>query len=123
MIEQKISKLNSYFEEQISLYKQCNEKLLADDRMDEAVFEKVRANVYDNFRTIFSVADKTGKGDAEAVKRFFILKLQQTPSNWTAAYNQAREHDDTAKMQIEQIKLDTAEKIKNRFTAIWEGEE
>ena len=51
MIEQKVSMLNSYFEGQIALCGQRNKELLADERMDEATFEKVKANVYDIFRT------------------------------------------------------------------------
>lgn len=123
MIEQKVSKLNSYFDKQISLCKQCNKNLLADDCTDEAAFEKVKANVYDIFRTIFSVAVKTGKGDSEAVKRFFILKIEQIPSNWITAYNKAKQHSDTVKMQIEQIKLDTVGEIKEMFATIWEEKE
>lgn len=122
MMEQKISKLNSYFDKKISLCERCSKKLQTDDRADEAAFEKIKANIYDIFRTILSVAVKTGKGDAEAVRRFFILKIQQIPSNWAAAYKQAEEHDDAVKMQIEQIKLDTAGEIKKIFTAIWEEE-
>lgn len=123
MIEQKISKLNSYFNKKISLCEQCNKKLLADDRADEAVFEKVKANIYDIFRTIFSVAIKNGKDDAEAIKRFFVLKTEQIPLNWSVAYNQAKKYDDTVKMQIEQIKLDVVDEIKKTFAAIWEEEE
>lgn len=120
MIEQKVSKINSYFDEKISLCEQCNKKLLADDRTDEAVFEKVKANIYDVFRTIFSVAVKSGKGDSEAVKRFFLLKTEQIPSNWAIAYNKAEQHGDGAKMQIEQTKLETAGEIKEIFEMIWE---
>ena len=69
MIEQKASRLNDYFDAQISLCEQRGKKLLADDRTDEANFEKVKANIYDIFRTIFSVAVKAGRGDAEAVDR------------------------------------------------------
>ena len=123
MIEQKISKLNGYFDKEISLCEQRSKNLLADDRADEAAHEKIKANVYDIFRTILSVAVKTGKGDPEAVSRFFFLKIQQIPSNWTTAYDQARQHDDTAKMQVEQIKLDTAARIRETFTTIWEEEE
>ena len=97
--------------------------MLAEERGDEADFEKVKANIYDIFRTIFSVAVKAGRGDAEAVKRFFILKIEQIPSNWVSAYNKARQHDDAVKMQIEQIKLDTAREIKETFEMIWEEEE
>ena len=63
MIEQKVSKLNDYFEVQIALCGQRNKELLADERMDEATFEMVKANVYDIFRAILSVAVKTCKGD------------------------------------------------------------
>ena len=120
MIEQKISKLNSYFDKEISLCKHRSENLLADDRADEAAHEKIKANVYGIFRTILSVAVKTGKGDPDAVRHFFFLKIQQIPSNWTTAYDQARQHDDTVKMQVEQIKLDTVGSIRETFTAIWE---
>lgn len=123
MIGQKVSKLNSYFDKQISFCEECNKKMLAEDRTDEAAFEKVKSNVYDIFRTIFSVAVETGKGDSEAVKRFFILKSEQIPSNWTAAYNKAKQHNDTVKMRIEQIKLDTVGEIREMFATIWEGEE
>ena len=62
MIEQKISKLNSYFDKEISLCEQHSKNLLADDRADEAAHAKIPANVYDIFRTILSVAVKTGTG-------------------------------------------------------------
>ena len=39
MTEQKGSKLNSYFDKQISLCEDCNKKMLTDDRTDEAAFE------------------------------------------------------------------------------------
>lgn len=123
MMEQKVSRLNSYFEQQILLCEQCNKKLLADDRTDEAVFEKIKANVYDIFRTVFSAVVKSGENDPEAVRRFFVLKTEQIPSNWLAAYDKAKQYDDAAKMRIEQIKLDTASEIKEMFLEIWEGEE
>ena len=120
MIEQKISKLNGYFDKEISLCEQRSKNLLADDRADEVAHEKIKANVYGIFHTILSVAVKTGKGDPDAVRHFFFLKIQQIPSNWTTAYDQARQHDDTVKMQVEQIKLDTVGSIRETFTAIWE---
>ncbi len=123
MMEQKVLKLNSYFDKQILLCGQCNKKLLTDDRTDEAVFEKIKANVYDIFRTVFSAAVKSSKGDPEEVERFFMLKAEQIPSNWVIAYNNAKQYDDAAKMRIEQIKLDTVGEIKKMFETVWEGEE
>ena len=123
MIEQKASRLNDYFDAQISLCEQRGKKLLADDRTDEANFEKVKANIYDIFRTIFSAGAKSCKDDSEAVKRFFMLKIQQIPTTWTEAYNKAKQHNDGVKMRIEQIKLDTAGEIRETFAEIWEEEE
>ena len=123
MIEQKVFKLNSYFEEQIAMCGQRNKELLADEHTDEATFEKVKANVYDIFRTILSAAVKNGKGDPDAVRRFFVQKTEQIPSSWETAYNKAKENNDAVKMCLEQIKLDTIGEIKENFAKTWEGAE
>lgn len=123
MIEQKVSKLNRYFEEQIAMCNQRNKKLLDDERPDEATFEKVKANVYDIFRTILSVAVKTSKGEPDAVRRFFVQKTEQILSSWVTAYDKAKQHNDTVKMCLEQIKLDTIGEIKENFAKTWEGAE
>ena len=123
MIEQNVSKLNDYFNDQIAVCDRRNKELLADERMDEATFETVKANVYDIFRTILSVAVKTCKGDPGAVQRFFVQKAEQIPSNWTVSYEKAKENNDAIKMQIEQIKLDTIHEIRENFAKIWEGAE
>ena len=123
MIDQKISKLNSWFDEKIALCGQRNQKLTADERADEAIFEKVKANIYDVFRTVFSVAVRTGNGNADAVKAFFIQRAEQIPASWAAAMEKAREHNDTVRMQTEQIKLDTIDEIREEFAKVWEGAE
>ena len=102
---------------------QRNKKLLDDERTDEATFEKVKANVYDIFRTILSVAVKTSKGDPDAVRRFFVQKTEQIPSSWVTAYDKAEQHNDTVKMRLEQIKLDTIGEIRENFAKTWEGAE
>lgn len=123
MIEQKISKLNRYFEEQIAMCSQRNKELIADDRTDEATFEKVKANVYDIFRTILSVAIKNSKGDSDAVKIFFVEKIEQIPSSWVDSCEKAKQHNDVVKMSVEQIKLDTISEIKEYFEKVWEEAE
>lgn len=123
MIEEKVSKLNSYFEEQIAICGRRNKELLDDERTDEANFEKVKGNVYDIFRTILSVAVKTSQGDSNAVQHFFVQKAQQIPSSWVTSYDKAKQHNDMVKMQIEQIKLDAIGEIKEKFAKIWEGAE
>ena len=122
-MEQKVSELNSYFAERISRCEQRNQELLADERKDEAIFEKVKANIYDIFRTWLSVAVRIHKGDADAVKSFFIQRAEQIPASWEAAYEKAKEHGDTVRMQTEQVKLDVVREARAKFDEIWgEGE-
>ncbi len=120
MNEQK-RKLVSWFDEQITICKQRSELFAADDRMDEGNMEKVRANVYDIFKTILSVAEKVCGEDNLAIKNFLLQKAEQIPANWATAYEKARQHEDVEKMHIESIKLDTIREIKDMFLQIWEG--
>ena len=119
-MKERIETLNHYFDQQIDQYNQHIGVLQADERRDEANLEKVRANVYDIFRTILSVAEKTCKDDPDAMKQFFWKKTEQIPANWVTSYDKAREHGDVVKMQIEQIKLDTVGEIRQVFKQIWE---
>lgn len=122
-MEQNVERVNRYFAERIAQCEQRNRALLADERMDEAVFEKVKANIYDVFRTVFAVAVKTGGDDPDAARRFFDQKAEQIPASWAMARDQARQHQDTVKMRVEQIKLDTAEEVRQSFARIWEATE
>ena len=58
-----------YLDEKIAACKQRSKQLTADDRTDEGNFEKVRANVYEIFKTILSVAEKVCKEDELAKVR------------------------------------------------------
>ena len=121
-MKQRIEKLNAYFSEQIAQCNKRREQLLADDRSDEANFEKIRANVFDIFRTILSVAEKTGKNES-AVKRFFLSRAEQIPAAWRASLEQAQKHEDTVKVRIESIKLKAKDEIISTFINIWEEAE
>ena len=123
MTDQKVSAMNAWFEEKIARCGRRNQELHEDGREDEAVFEKVKANIYDIFRTVLSVAVKTGSGDADAVKDFFVRRTEQIPVGWAAAREKAKEHQDVTRMQTEQIKLDTIQEIREAFARIWEGAE
>ena len=80
-------------------------------REDEAVFEKIRANVYGIFRTILFAAQHACE-NGENAQRFCEDKLDQIPEKWTAAYEEAKRHGDISRMVMESIKLDTARKIR-----------
>lgn len=113
-------KLESYLDERIAACRQRSRLLTADGRMDEGNFEKIRANVYEIFKTILSVAERVCGEDDLARKRFFLQKAEQIPASWAVSYEKARQHGDTEKMHIESIKLDTIQEIKDMYMQIWE---
>ena len=123
MTDQKVRKLNSWFEEKIAQCGRRNQELNEDGRADEAIFEKVKANIYDVFRTVLSVAVKTGNGNPDAVQTFFVQRAEQIPAGWAAALEKAKAHHDIARIQTEQIKLDTISEIRKEFDRIREGAE
>ena len=122
MTEQKIEKMNRFFADRIAGCDRHSRELKADERGDEAVLDKVRANIYDVFRTVLSAAVKAGRGDPEAVSRFYSEKLEVIPAGWADAYEKARTHNDAVKMQIESIKLDAVADIREYFNRIREEE-
>lgn len=111
----------SYFEERIADCRERRSLLAADCRKDEADFEKIRENIYEIFKTVFSVSMKAGGSDPAAVQQHFLEKLEQIPINWRESFLKAEQHGDTETMVIEQLKLKTAEEIKNAFLVLKEG--
>lgn len=118
-MEEKIAGMNTFFEERIAECGQRKQALLADNREDEGTFETIRANIYDIFRTVFSVAVKNGGENGENVQSFFAARIRQIPSNWVAAQEKARAHQEEDKAYLEQIKLDAVADIRENFAKIW----
>ena len=113
-------KFESYLDEQIAACKRRSKLLAEDDRVDEGNLEKVRANVYEIFKTILSVAERVCGKDGSAKRVFFLQKAEQIPTSWAASYEKAKQNGDVEKMHIESIKLDTIQEIKDMCMQIWE---
>ena len=118
-MKSKVEKLNVYFEQSIAACKERENALISDQRADEANFEKIRANIYDIFRTILNAALKKCGDDESAVKEFFAEKIESIPSGWKTELENASMHGDAEKQRIEEIKLEAAVKIKTEFVKIW----
>ena len=112
-------KFESYLDERIAACKRRGRLLAEDGRMDEGNFEKIRANVYEIFKTILSAAERVCGRDDFARRKFFLQKAEQIPTSWTASYERAEQNGDVEKMHIERIKLDTIQEIKNMCMQIW----
>lgn len=117
-MEAQPERLAAWLDDQIAACQARQKSLLSDDRGDEAVFEKVRTNVYDICRTLLAVAARTCEG--EAAGRFFLLKTGQIRESWAAARDKAMRHEDAEKLLIENIKLDTLREIESQFSNIEE---
>ena len=116
MNETQINNMLSYFDGKIAACQAEAEALELDHRRDEAIFAKVRLNIYDVFRTVFKVA-ATMEDNAE---RFFLAKLEEIPRGWQTSLALAQQHGNTRKTVLEQIKLDTAAQIRSTFDSIRE---
>ena len=49
--------------------------------------------------------------------------MKAIPASWNTAYEKAKEHNDLARMQTEQVKLDVVHEIREQFEKVWEGTE
>lgn len=111
-----------FFEQKIAACGLEGKRLQEEDRGDEANFEKIKANVYDIFKTVFLAARKQCGDDQSKTREFFLKKLEQIPSGWAAAYEEARQHEDAGAMHIESVKLEVVRDIReNIFSDKGEG--
>lgn len=119
-MKQKIEAMNDYFSRQIEGCGQREQALRADERKDEAVFERIRANVYDIFRTTLSAAAQTRGEDAQGVQTFFQQRMKAIPAAWETARQEAERYGDENRALLECIKLETAKEIETQFAQTWE---
>lgn len=114
------ARIVAYFDEKVALCKEQERTCAADGRGDESVFAKIRGNVYDIFRTVFSVAVRLHGEDGKGVAGFFGEKLTQIPAGWQTEQDKATQHGDTEKAYIEELKLQTAATIRADVEQLWE---
>lgn len=120
MNEIKRNEMFGFFAERMNNCKSMMQQLQEDGRTDEAVFAKIRLNIYQIFNSVFSVAIDTCGQEDEKVVQFFLIRLQQIPQSWYTALSAAEQHGDEEKAHIERIKLDAIADIQKGFQRIWE---
>ena len=110
----------TWIEAQIEAHRSACQQLINDDRGDEAVFEKVRMNICDIFKTVMNAGLKAVGEDEKALGAFFRGRIEQIPGSWRTSLQNALRSGDTEKAHLEQIKLETAGEIEKVFVQIWE---
>jgi hypothetical protein len=106
----------------VTYYKQESCRLTEDGSKDEAVLETIKANIGDIFYKLFIVSYKKSCEYKESEKIGF-QKLGETyfdffnkiPAPWQEKLAKDKEHNMMEEYYIEQIKLETAEKVKELF--------
>lgn len=115
MFEIYYNQLMNYFSEQITACTSESAALRADSREDEAVFQKIRLNVFDIFRTVAAAGCRLCGEDNGKLREYLLEKLEQISGNWKTAYDAAVQHGDSQKAHIERLKLDTASEIRQKI--------
>ena len=87
--------------------------LKASGRGDEANLARIRINIHDICRTLFTVCSRTAQG--EAFRTLYLQKLDHLEQEWSAARERALAHDDGCRAAIESIKLETLAENRRAF--------
>lgn len=108
---------------------QCEIKiseLMNANTTDEANLEKIKLNVYDIFTTLFNVSYKSASNHKEfsveesyeKLKETYLEYFNKIPAPWREKYLKAKEMDLVLECVREEIKIETAEEIKEIFIQV-----
>ena len=127
----KVENLIEYFTKELKEnqknIKKSIEKLDSSEAKDEAIHEKVRLNIYEIFETLFNTSIKKVYGlhlseDEvlyESLSKTYLEFFTRIPASWRINYEKAKANGDAYNLFLEELKLDTAEKIKDNFTKLY----
>lgn len=112
--------LLSWLDEKHSKSQEQAEFLREDSREDEAVLEKVRANIYGMFRAMLEISARLSKDDPAATKRLFFQRAESVTPKWESARQKAEANGDILKMTVEKLKQDTYAEIRASVVVLGE---
>lgn len=108
-----MEQFTKYLKDAIENAQKIEKELIAAERKDEANLQKIRANVYGISESIFRVLSKTKTG--KELTEEFLGRWSYLFTTWTASYEKAKEHNDTEKILVEEIKLEVHQEVKEKF--------
>ena len=117
MNERNMEKMKAWLAAQRKACLQRQQELQREERRDEAVFQRIRANVFELSAAVLNAAAKQRDPDG-----FFRLRMQQISSSWASALQTAEAHCDAVQAHLERLKLEAAEEILSAFERIWSEE-
>lgn len=108
----------TYLDERTRAVQENINRLTKDQRKDEADFEKIRANIFQMFKTIFQASARISTAEEDQI-RFFDNRMTTIAETWKAALAKATEHRDERRILQEQVKLEVVDEIRSFFDKTW----
>lgn len=105
-----------YLERKITELKAKAEELEKNYRQDDAVFDRIRINVYDVCKTVYGVFEKVKP--EESLYGEYVKKLDEFEKTWTESLEKAKKFGDAKKIAVEEAKLFALADIREKFTEI-----
>lgn len=95
-------------------------QLNEDHRIDEANFEKIRANIFQQvIKTVFLALQRTPRTEQE-LRALMDGRLVMFEKTWKGSLVKAREHNDERRVLQEEVKLEALKEIRQKFEELWE---
>lgn len=109
----------------INEHKEKSAALANEGSNDEAILETIKVNVCEIFYTVFNVSYRKScrNGDDSELKKLadaYFDFFDKIPAPWKEKMAKDKEHDMMEEYYKEQIKLETADKVKNLFIKHYE---
>lgn len=112
-----------------AISREKEKELFMDNKSDEANFEKIKVNIFEIFTTLFHAEIKKGgsfRPEDEAAKyeefcKKYLITFVRIPEAWRKKLDYADKHDLPAEKAVEEIKLETADAVKDLFIKTVKG--
>ncbi|MCR4695855.1 MAG: hypothetical protein K5654_00930 [Lachnospiraceae bacterium] len=116
-MNEKEKALFEFLEEKKSLVLAEVKDLASQDRMDESNILKAKSNIYDICKAVFGAASKQSTEDT--VKAAFLSTFGNITGQWQNSLEQAKAHDDSHKILIEEAKFSAVTEILEKIDELF----
>lgn len=106
-------------------------RLLMDDkRIDETNHTKIRLNIVEIFEQMLALSEKKAASIAgesvfvynETLKQHYLHFFDKVPTAWYDMLSKSQARGDTDKAYIEQLKIDAANALREKFEALYDAQ-
>ena len=106
-----------YLDEKKALVLSEVKDLASQDRVDESNVFKAKSNIYDICKAVFSTTAKNSPDDK--IKDAFLSTFGNITGQWKKSLEQAKAHDDSYKIMIEEAKFSAVSEIMEKFEELF----